>query len=235
MMTAVSPVTVRGRRSGPRHQRRTASWLETVILAPAATDGGAARRTQRPQDARRRCEYGHMSHDTSSRTGSSDAARKRWTISSCAATTALRPTSSPLVDDAAQGIGEVVRGADLADSTPRQILLTRLLACRSSDTPTSRSGLPSWPDGRRLAKRHGAVTLSDRAALGEGPEQARAWMARSLGLARVGDTVTGRPHRRLRSRTTAARTDLGGRQRPRSEPRSMVPSFTAVAAIRAKS
>jgi glutamyl-tRNA synthetase len=44
------------------------------------------------------------------------------------------------------------------------------------------------PDGRRLAKRHGAVTLSDRAALGEGLEQARAWMAHSLGLARVGET-----------------------------------------------
>ena len=88
-----------------------------------------------------------------------------------------------VVDDAAQGIGEVVRGADLADSTPRQILLARLLGLpepRYAHVP-----LVIGPDGRRLAKRHGAVTLSDR---DEGPDEVRAWMARTLGLARVGET-----------------------------------------------
>lgn len=90
-----------------------------------------------------------------------------------------------VVDDAAQGIGEVVRGADLADSTPRQILLARLLGL--SEPRYAHVPLVIGPDGRRLAKRHGAVTLSDRAALGEGPEQARAWMAHTLGLARVGE------------------------------------------------
>jgi glutamyl-tRNA synthetase len=90
-----------------------------------------------------------------------------------------------VVDDAAQEIGEVVRGADLMDSTPRQILLSRLLGLpkpRYAHVP-----LVLGPDGWRLAKRHGAVTLSDRAALGEGPEEVRAWMARSLGLAWVGE------------------------------------------------
>jgi glutamyl-tRNA synthetase len=88
-----------------------------------------------------------------------------------------------VVDDAAQGIGEVVRGADLADSTPRQILLARLL---SLPEPTyTHVPLVLGPDGQRLAKRHGAVALSDRQ---EGPDEVRAWMARTLGLAETGET-----------------------------------------------
>ncbi|HET7269645.1 MAG TPA: tRNA glutamyl-Q(34) synthetase GluQRS [Rubrobacter sp.] len=90
-----------------------------------------------------------------------------------------------VVDDAAQGIGEVVRGADLADSTPRQILLARLLALPE---PTyAHVPLVLGPDGQRLAKRHGSVTLSER---DEGPESVRAWMARSLGLAEAGEMPT---------------------------------------------
>ncbi len=93
-----------------------------------------------------------------------------------------------VVDDAAQGIGEVVRGADLADSTLCQLLLARLLGLpepRHAHVP-----LVLGPDGRRLAKRHGAITLADRAAQGEGPEEVRAWIARSLGLAAAGETPT---------------------------------------------
>ena len=88
-----------------------------------------------------------------------------------------------VVDDAAQGIGEVVRGADLADSTPRQILLARLLGLPE---PTyTHVPLVLGPDGQRLAKRHGAVALSDRP---EGPDEVRSWMARTLGLAETGET-----------------------------------------------
>jgi glutamyl-Q tRNA(Asp) synthetase len=63
-----------------------------------------------------------------------------------------------VVDDAAQGITDIVRGADLADNTPRQLYLQRLL------------GLPTPPrylhtplvlaaDGQKLSKQNGAAAL----------------------------------------------------------------------------
>jgi glutamyl-tRNA synthetase len=86
-----------------------------------------------------------------------------------------------VVDDAAQGIGEVVRGRDLLDSTPRQIWLGRHLGLGSGPTWVHLP-LVLGPDGRRLAKRHGAVTLAGRRALGEGPAETRALLAGSVGL-----------------------------------------------------
>lgn len=95
-----------------------------------------------------------------------------------------------VVDDADQGIGEVVRGDDLLDSTPRQVLLRRLLGLGGGG-PLSYAHVPLvlGPDGARLAKRHGAVTLADRAGRGETPADVLAWMARSLGLAAPGEPV----------------------------------------------
>lgn len=95
-----------------------------------------------------------------------------------------------VVDDAEQGIGEVVRGDDLLDSTPRQLLLARLLGLPAPDY--AHVPLVLGPDGRRLAKRHGAVTLADRAALGEGHEAVVSWMATGLGLAEQGERIGAR-------------------------------------------
>jgi len=87
-----------------------------------------------------------------------------------------------VVDDGDQGIGEVVRGDDLLDTTPRQLLLQRLLGLPHPSY--AHVPLVLGPDGRRLAKRHGAVTLADlEAQRGWEPADARAWIARSLGLA----------------------------------------------------
>ncbi|HMJ02296.1 MAG TPA: glutamate--tRNA ligase family protein, partial [Conexibacter sp.] len=95
-----------------------------------------------------------------------------------------------VVDDADQGIGEVVRGDDLLDSTPRQVLLARLLE-PDGRGPVSYAHVPLvlGPDGTRLAKRHGAVTLADRAARGATPADALAWMAAGLRLAQPGEPV----------------------------------------------
>jgi glutamyl-Q tRNA(Asp) synthetase len=61
------------------------------------------------------------------------------------------------VDDAAQGITHVVRGKDLFDATHVHRLLQALLGL---PTPEYRHhALLTGPDGRRLAKRHGAPTL----------------------------------------------------------------------------
>lgn len=85
-----------------------------------------------------------------------------------------------VVDDADQGVGEVVRGADLVDATPSQLHLHDLLGL---PRPTyAHVPLVLGPDGSRLAKRHGSVTLADRAAAGETPERVRARLLASVGL-----------------------------------------------------
>ncbi len=69
-----------------------------------------------------------------------------------------------VVDDAAQGVTEVIRGDDLVPSTPRQLMLYRALGL----TPPTFTHVPLvvGPDGRRLAKRHGDTRLSALRAAG---------------------------------------------------------------------
>jgi glutamyl-tRNA synthetase len=93
-----------------------------------------------------------------------------------------------VVDDADQGIGEVVRGVDLLDSTPRQLWLGARLGL-----PAPRHAhvaLVLGPDGARLAKRHGAVTLADRAAQRQSADDVRDELAASLQLCARGEALS---------------------------------------------
>jgi glutamyl-tRNA synthetase len=75
------------------------------------------------------------------------------------------------VDDAAMGITEVVRGADLLVSTARQILIYRALGLE----PPLFHHCPLVTDerGERLAKRHDALSLRRLREQGASPERLR--------------------------------------------------------------
>ncbi|HEX2011011.1 MAG TPA: tRNA glutamyl-Q(34) synthetase GluQRS [Roseateles sp.] len=80
-----------------------------------------------------------------------------------------------VVDDADQGISDIVRGADLADNTPRQLFIQRLLALprpRYLHTP-----LVLAADGQKLSKQNGARALDL-----ERPLETLRTAARQLGL-----------------------------------------------------
>ena len=90
-----------------------------------------------------------------------------------------------VVDDAAQGITDVVRGEDLADNTPRQILLQRALGL-----PTPRylhAPLVLGADGEKLSKQNGAAALDLR-----DPAAALQQAATRLGLPAANGSVAER-------------------------------------------
>ncbi|MGB8402844.1 MAG: tRNA glutamyl-Q(34) synthetase GluQRS [Mycobacterium sp.] len=79
-----------------------------------------------------------------------------------------------VVDDAAQGIDQVVRGDDLLPSAPRQAYLAGLLGY--PEPSYAHVPLALNVEGKRLAKRDGAVTVSEI-----GIEAAMSRIAESLG------------------------------------------------------
>ncbi|HCG56280.1 MULTISPECIES: tRNA glutamyl-Q(34) synthetase GluQRS [Brevibacterium] len=112
-----------------------------------------------------------------------------------------------VVDDAASGVDEVVRGDDLATSAPRQAHLADLLGLPQ----------PSWlhvplavnTAGSRLAKRDGAVTYQQLRALGWTPDDVYSWIATSLGVigakgswSTIDDMVAGLDFDRIRTDET---------------------------------
>lgn len=94
-----------------------------------------------------------------------------------------------VVDDARQGITEVVRGEDLLPSTARQRLLQQALGLpevRYLHVP-----LVLDETGRRLAKRNDDLSLRELREGGTDPRAIVAWAARSCGI-RCGPRLTAR-------------------------------------------
>ena len=92
-----------------------------------------------------------------------------------------------VVDDAAMGVDQVVRGDDLLPSAINQAWLAERLG---AEPPTyAHVPLAVNAAGARLAKRDGPVTMTDLAALGHGPGEVLARLATSLGLAEPGEPV----------------------------------------------
>ena len=84
-----------------------------------------------------------------------------------------------VVDDAAQGVTQIVRGDDLLLGTGRHIHLQKLLGY-----PTPQYihvPLVVGQDRERLAKRHGAVTLEELSQRGIGAQEVLGELARSIG------------------------------------------------------
>ena len=93
-----------------------------------------------------------------------------------------------VVDDGATGVDQVVRGDDLLSSAVTQAWLARQLGL---PVPTyAHVPLALNSEGRRLAKRDGAVTLADLAPLGWTADRVLGLLATSLNLAEPGEPVT---------------------------------------------
>ncbi len=93
-----------------------------------------------------------------------------------------------VVDDAAMGVTQVVRGRDLLSSAARQSWLARQLGAE----PPSWAHVPLMvaPDGRRLSKRDRDLDLGVLRERGTRPEAIVSFLARKLGLLSDGDEAT---------------------------------------------
>lgn len=87
------------------------------------------------------------------------------------------------IDDAEMSIAEVVRAEDLLLSTPRQILLMRLLGYDEARIPAyTHVPMVVAADGERLAKRAGAATIRSLRERGVSADEIVGRLAHGLGL-----------------------------------------------------
>jgi glutamyl-tRNA synthetase len=95
-----------------------------------------------------------------------------------------------VVDDIAMRISQVVRGADLRSSTPRQQALHRALGALPPDFV--HVPLVLAPGGERLAKRTRPISIGDLRRRGVGPATIVGALAASANLAPAGARLTPR-------------------------------------------
>ncbi|WP_235905483.1 tRNA glutamyl-Q(34) synthetase GluQRS [Tautonia marina] len=85
-----------------------------------------------------------------------------------------------VVDDAAMGVNQVIRGNDLVSSTPRQLLISSALGLQTPQF--GHVPLVMDAQGRRLAKRDESIKLATLRAEGVEPARLMSWIGRSLGF-----------------------------------------------------
>lgn len=111
-----------------------------------------------------------------------------------------------VVDDAAMGITSVVRGNDLALSTPRQLQLYAALGHAPPDF--AHVPLVRGPDGRRMAKRHGDIALAALRQKGVAPQTVVGHLAYLAGLLPQPEAVAARDLVRGFDLTAVVRSDV---------------------------
>lgn len=186
----------------PRHQNRHPS----LVLPPGSYPGTCRNLTESERERRRATRPAALRINAARAAGLSDGQapvhrvtdRFSGTVEAAVDDFVVRRNDGAyaynlavVVDDLAQGVDQVVRGDDLLSSTPRQDWLARLLTARTGQQPPATEyvhvPLVVNADGQRLAKRDGAVTLADLAALetpdgGWSPERVRDLLLDSLGV-----------------------------------------------------
>jgi glutamyl-tRNA synthetase len=95
-----------------------------------------------------------------------------------------------VVDDLAMGITDVIRGADLVSSTPRQVWLARVLG--SAPPRYAHVPLVLAADGNRLEKRTHGATIEELRTAGVAAERICGALGYGLGLAPTPEPTT--PH-----------------------------------------
>lgn len=101
---------------------------------------------------------------------------------------AMAYTLAVVVDDAAQGVTDVVRGDDILVATPAQTILYRRLAL--AEPRFYHIPLVTGKDGARLAKRHGDTRVSTYREAGVSAGLILSALARSCGWLKENETVS---------------------------------------------